>query len=425
MNYAEALEYIEGVSWLGSRPGLERISELLERLGRPQERVRFVHVAGTNGKGSTSALLRSVLTAAGYKTGLYISPHLARMNERASIDGRDISDADFAGCCAALAAAAEGMGEQCTEFELCTALALYYFARERCDIAVLETGLGGRLDATNAIPRPACAVITNIGLDHTAVLGDTVELIAAEKAGIFKGGPAAAYDLPEGVRAVLREKAAAAGTELRFADFGELAPLSDSIDGQEFTYRGERYKIALAGEHQLKNAAVALEAIACLRRAGFEIPPGAVRRGLESARWPARFERVLQGPDFIVDGGHNPQCLAATAAALARYYPNTRRVLLFGALADKDWRDMARLLMPSSDEFVCATPESERALDARVLAEFLRGEGCRAEAFGTIEAAASAAYERARPDGMACCVGSLYMAGAAREYLLRLGEGNK
>ena len=147
-----------------------------------------------------------------------------------------------------------------------------------------------------------------------------------------------------------------------------------------------------------------------------------MRSGLASASWPARFERVLTGPDFVIDGGHNPQCLTATAEALRRYYPDTRRVLLFGALADKDWQDMARLLIPVADEFVCATPESERALDAATLAEFLRGEGCRAEAYDTIEAAADAAYRRAAPDGMACCVGSLYMAGAARSYLLGRGK---
>ncbi len=422
MDYAQSLKYIEGVSWLGSRPGLERISALLGRLGRPQDSLRFVHVAGTNGKGSASALLRSALSAAGYKTGLYISPHLLRMNERMSIDGVDITYADFAACCTVLAAAAEGMAEPCTEFELCTALALYYFARERCDIVVLETGLGGRLDATNVIGRPECALIMNIGLDHTAVLGGTVELIAAEKAGIFKGGRAAAYDLPANVRAVLSERAAATGTELRFADFSEIVPLSDSMEGQSFTYRGEMYEIKLLGEHQLRNAAAALEAVEQLRAGGWRLSYEDVRRGMAAAVWPARFERVLAGPDFVVDGGHNPQCLAATAAALERYYPRTRRVLLFGALADKDWQDMARLLIPAADEFVCATPESERALDARALADFLRGEGVSAEAFDSIEAAAAAAYERAKPDGMACCVGSLYMAGAARDYLIRLRE---
>ena len=417
MDYEQALKYIEGVSWLGSRPGLERISELLERLGRPQDSLRFVHVAGTNGKGSVSALLRSVLSEAGYKTGLYISPHLMRVNERMSIDGVDITDDDFAACCAALAGAAEGMAESCTEFELITALAISYFARERCGVVILETGLGGRLDATNAIPCPDCAVITNIGLDHTAVLGGTVELRAAEKAGIFKGGRAAAYGLPESVRAVLREKAAATGTELSFADFSRIERVSDGLEGQVFKYKGREYAISLLGGHQLFNAATALEAVEQLRAAGWRIGQEAVERGFARAAWPARFERVLRGPDFVVDGGHNPQCLAATAAALERYYPGVRRVLLFGALADKDWREMARLMIPAADEFVCATPDSERALGGAELAEFLRGEGCRAEAYGTIEDAARAALERAGPDGMACCAGSLYMAGRVREYL--------
>lgn len=421
MDYKAAIEYMEGVSWLGSKPGLKRISELLERLGSPQKSLKFVHVAGTNGKGSVCAMLRSILSAAGYKTGLYISPHLVRMNERMSIDGADITDGAFAEAVGAVARAADGMHDPCTEFELCTALALYWFAQEKCDIAVLETGLGGRLDATNAIGVPECAVITNIGLDHTAVLGDTVELIAAEKAGIFKGGRAAAYDLPGNVRAVLRDRAATTGTELVFAGFSALEPLSDSMDGQRFKYRGTEYAIRLLGRHQLENAATALEAVGCLRASGWVISEAAARRGLASAVWPARFERVLTGPDFVIDGGHNPQCLTATVAALRRYYPDTRRILLFGALADKDWQDMARMLMPVADEFVCATPDSPRALDAGTLAEFLRGEGCRARAYGSIEVAAAAAYKLAAPDGMACCVGSLYMAGAARKYLLERG----
>lgn len=421
MDYRSALKYIEGVSWLGSRPGLERISAMLERLGRPQDALKFVHVAGTNGKGSVCALLRHTLSAAGYRTGLYISPHLSRMNERMSVDGADVSDAAFAEAVGELAQAAQGMDEPCTEFELCTALALHWFRKERCDIVVLETGLGGRLDATNAIGVPECAVITNIGLDHTGVLGSTVELIAAEKAGIFKGGRAAAYDLPESVRAVLREKADATGTSLRFADFGGLQPIEDSLAGQRFAYRGAEYRLGLPGEHQLRNAATALEAIEQLRAVGWDIPAPAVQRGFERAVWPARFERVLREPDFIIDGGHNPQCLNATVSALERYYPGTRRVLLFGALADKDWQDMARLLIPAADEFVCATPDSPRALDAGTLAAFLKGEGCKAEAFGTIEAACRAARERSAPDGMACCLGSLYMAGAAREFLLSTG----
>lgn len=421
MDYKSAVEYLEGVSWLGSKPGLERISELLERLGRPQDALRFVHVAGTNGKGSACALLSSALTASGYRTGLYISPHLMRMNERMSIDGEDISDSEFAACTEELALAAGGMADPCTEFELCTALALHWFAKSHCDAVVLETGLGGRLDATNAVGVPDCALIMNIGLDHTDVLGGTVELIAAEKAGIFKGGRAAAYDLPANVREVLLAKAEETGTELKFADFTRLTALSDSLDGQRFAYRGEEYDIRLLGRHQLHNAAAALEAAAQLRAAGWVLPYDSVRRGFSRAVWPARFERVLRGPDFIVDGGHNPQCLAATGEALRRYYPDTRRVLLFGALADKDWQDMARLLIPLAERFVCATPDSPRALPAETLAEFLRGEGCAAAAYDTIEQAAEEAWRQAAPDGMACCVGSLYMAGAVRDYLKRRG----
>lgn len=418
MDYEAAVKYLDGVSWLGSKPGLERVSELLERLGRPQDRLRFVHVAGTNGKGSTCALLRYVLSESGLRTGLYISPHLVRMNERISVDGRDITDEDFARAVTELAQAAEGMDEPCTQFELTTALALHFFAETKCDIVVLETGLGGRLDATNAIGCPECAVITNIGLDHTAVLGGTLELIAAEKAGIFKGGRAAAYDLPESVRGVLRKKAEDTGTQLNFADFSQIRTISSDFTGQTFVYRNSEYCVTLLGEHQLKNAATALEAIEQLRAAGWNLPDDAVRRGFAGAVWPARFERVLKSPDFVIDGGHNPQCLTATAEALEHYYPHTRRVLLFGALADKNWQDMARLLIPVADEFVCATPDSPRALDAAVLAEFLHSEGCRAEAFNTTEAAVDAALERARPDGMACCVGSLYMAGSVRNYVL-------
>ena len=377
MDYRSALKYIEGVSWLGSRPGLERISALLERLGRPQDALKFVHVAGTNGKGSVCALLRHTLSAAGYRTGLYISPHLSRMNERMSVDGADVSDAAFAEAVGELAQAAQGMDEPCTEFELCTALALHWFRKERCDIVVLETGLGGRLDATNAIGVPECAVITNIGLDHTGVLGSTVELIAAEKAGIFKGGRAAAYDLPENVRAVLCEKAAATGTGLRFADFGELrAAIEDSLDGQRFAYRGAEYRLRPAGRApaQERCHGAGGDRAAARGRAGTSrLTPCSA--ALSAAVWPARFERVLREPDFIIDGGHNPQCLNATVSALERYYPGTRRVLLFGALADKDWQDMARLLIPAADEFVCATPDSPRALDAGTLAAFLQRRG--------------------------------------------------
>ena len=321
MDYDQALIYIEGVSYLGVKPGLERVSALLGRLGHPERKTRFVHVAGTNGKGSTSVMTASALSACGYKTGLYTSPHLARVNERMRLDGAEIPDGEFARVVSALASAAEGLAEPCTEFELLTAAALLWFAEAGADIAVLEVGMGGRFDATNVIPRSECAVITNIGLDHTAVLGDTVEAIAAEKAGIFKGGRAVSYEQPESVAAVLRSAAAKTGTELTFADFSKIEPLSDSVEGQRFRFEGEEYSIRLLGAHQLKNAAVALTALDTLRRSGWDLPAEGVRKGLAAAVWPARFELVERAPLFVVDGGHNPQCVAATAEAIRRYMP--------------------------------------------------------------------------------------------------------
>ena len=417
MDYAEALKYIEGVSWLGVRPGLERVRALLERLGEPQRELKFVHVAGTNGKGSASALMAAALTAAGYKTGLYTSPHLLRFNERMRLDGEEIGDGELAELIGGLAEAARGLEEPCTEFELVTAAALLWFARRRADIVVLETGMGGRLDATNVIPRPECAVIMNIGLDHTAVLGDTVEAIASEKAGIFKGGAAVSYAQEPGVAAVLRAAAARTGTELRFADFSLIEPLGSSLEGQNFRFAGGEYSIRLLGRHQLRNAATALTALAALRERGWVLPEEAVRRGFAGAAWPARFELVSRSPLFVVDGGHNPQCVRATAGAIRAYMPGGRCVLLMGVLADKDWRGMLDILAPVAEGFVCATPDSERALPAGELAAELRRRGLRAEDGGEIPRAVERARELAGPAGAVCSVGSLYMAGAVRACL--------
>lgn len=413
MDYAEALKYLEGVSWLGIRPGLERIEELLKRLGRPERRCRFVHVAGTNGKGSTSSMLASMLSEAGYKTGLYTSPHLLRVTERMRIDGVEMPREGLAEAVGALKAAAEGMAEPCTEFELMTAAAFWWFAHEQCDFVVLEVGMGGRLDATNVIGRPECAVITNIGLDHTSVLGDTVEQIAAEKAGIFKGGPAAAYRQAPSVERVLACAAEKSGTQLHFADFDRLSLLSSGLGGQSFNYCGNEYRIRLLGEHQIRNASVAITAARLL-----ELPEEAISRGLEKTRWPARFELVSENPYFIVDGGHNPQCVETTAAALRRFFPDCRRVLLMGVLADKDWREMLDILLPCADAAVCVRPESERALEPAELCAEIRRRGVEAAYAESIGAGVDLAMRLAGKEGMVCSVGSLYMSGAVREHIL-------
>ena len=414
MDYRQALDYIDGTRWLGSRLGLERTETLLEHLGRPQDALKFVHIAGTNGKGSCAAMLASILKTAGYRTGLYTSPYLFRFNERMQLNGKPIGDEDLAALVTQIAPLADAMEDHPTEFELITAVALKWFAEQHCDIVVLEVGLGGRFDATNVIPAPEAAVIMNIGLDHTQTLGDTVEKIAAEKAGILKPGcDAVVYEQRESVLDAIRQKAREVGAALHIADFSRLVPEFDSLEGQSFTYKDEPYALALLGDHQLRNAAVVLETVEVLRRRGWELPQEDVEHGLYATSWPARFELVSEEPPFVVDGGHNPQCAESVRANLLRYFPETRRVLLVGVLGDKDWQEIFRILDGAADEWVCVTPDSERALPAAELGAFLEKTGKPVTVCGSIPEGVETARERAE-GGMACAVGSLYMAGAVR-----------
>ena len=417
MDYKEALEYINGVSWRGSRLGLERISELLVRLGDPQKELRYVHVAGTNGKGSISAMLASVLKKAGLKTGLFTSPYLRSFNERMQINGRMIEDREVASLVEEIKPVADAMDEHPTEFEMMTAAALLWFARQHCDIAVIEVGLGGRYDATNVIPCPDCCVIANIGLDHTAILGDTPEEIAFEKAGIIKdGAPVVLYQQYGEVMEVIRDVCFDRGAELTVPDFDDIIPEFDSRDGQVFSYKGQSYAIPLLGAHQLRNAAIVLETVEVLRRQGWNIEHEAVEAGLYSVSWPARFEIVhTDEPWFVVDGGHNPQCAAALAESIEQYFPDCRRVLLMGVLKDKDYRRIAEILAPLFDAYVCVTPKSDRALEGAQLAELFKKYGKEVQVCGSIGEGVDTARDIAQElEGMVCACGSLYICGDIR-----------
>ena len=414
MTYEEAIHYIESTAMFGAAPGLERTRALLHALGDPQERLRFVHVAGTNGKGSTCAMLASILQSSGHKTGLFTSPYLRRFNERIRVNGKSISDSDLAKAAEKLKAAVEACGGGFTEFELDTALAMLHFAEKKCAIVVLEVGLGGRLDPTNVIPCPDCAVITNIGLDHTAILGDTVEKIAAEKLGIVKEGGAVAMYPPEDdavfdlAARVCRDK----GATLRLAEFDELDVLDDSLEGQVFCYCDDTpLQISLLGDHQLRNAAVVLEAVEILREQGWRIKPEAVEKGLAAARWPARFELLHTQPAFILDGGHNAQCAEAVAGNLDYYFEGQKKVLLLGILKDKDVDAFLDVLAPLGDVFVCVTPDSPRAMKAKALAEKLKSYQKLCLLCDSISEAVDTAVKAAGKGGVVCATGSLYMAG--------------
>ncbi len=418
MNIQETLDYIHSVCWLGSRPGLERISALMDALDHPERKLRFVHIAGTNGKGSTAAMTASILRCAGYRTGLFTSPYLFRFHERMQVNGQEITDEALIRATAIVRPAADAMESPPTEFELVTAIALVYFVQMRCDIVVLEVGMGGALDSTNIIPAPECAVLTNIGLDHTAFLGSTAEEIAATKAGILKPGTEAVlYPQSAGVTEVIRQRCRALDIPLHIADPAQLAPGDFGTEGQAFSYKNRGpFHISLLGRHQLYNAAVALETAEVLRHRGFSLPETAIVRGLAETRWPARFEILSREPWFVLDGGHNPQCAETVAANLRQYFPGKRVIFLLGILRDKNIAEFTDILDPAAAEYITITPENPRAMPAGELAEFLTARFHKpALAAESISAGVSAALNHARAtDSMVCCSGSLYLAGPVR-----------
>ena len=419
MTVDEALAYIHSVCWKGSIPGLERTQELLQRMGNPEKKLKYVHIAGTNGKGSTAAMTASILRKAGYRTGLYTSPYIYRFHERMQVDGEEISDEDLVACTEFVKPHAEAMAEHPTEFELVSCIAFEYFARKHCDIVVLEVGMGGALDSTNVIEVPEVAVITNIGLDHTEVLGDTVEKIAATKAGIFKeGGHAVVYRGKPSVEQVFEDMCKERHVSLRKADFDGLNLKSHGLEGQVFDCGPRKdLQLPLLGGHQLHNAAVVLSVIDTLIEEGWKISEDNIRQGLRDVSWPGRFDIANRDPLFIIDGGHNPQCFEALVGNIRDYLKDRTIIALTGVLADKDYVDMYKPIMPYVKTFVCITPPNPRKLDSDQLARYLQDVGAQAVACETIPQGVEKAIELAGTDGAVMCFGSLYSIGAIRDAL--------
>ena len=355
MTLTEAMNFIQSTSWMGCRPGLERITDLMHRLGDPQKHLRFVHITGTNGKGSTAAMLASVLAEAGYTVGLFTSPHLLRYNERIQINGREIADEDLCAMAEVVRPAVEQMDAAPSEFERFTAMAFLYFFRKKSDIVVLEVGLGGRLDCTNVISAPEAVVITNIGLEHTEYLGDTLQKIAAEKAGIIKPGcDVVLYGQSREAEAVIEETCAVCGCPLTITGCAEVTSISQGLEGQLLHYRKRRdVHLNLLGTYQSKNAAVVLDTVNTLRRRGWNIPETAVRAGLSAVVWPGRFEVLRRSPLVIVDGAHNPNGVTELAECLRAYLPDRPVTFVMGVLADKDYGSI-QLLGPSLAKTSCS-----------------------------------------------------------------------
>ena len=419
MTYEEALQFISAVSWKGSVPGLSRITELMRRLGDPQNGMKFIHIVGTNGKGSTAAMLSSILTKAGYKTGLFISPYVIDFRERMQINNQMISRQALADMTEHVRPFAETMADAPTEFELITAVALCWFAREDCDLVILEAGMGGEFDATNVIPAPEAAVFTNIGLDHTEFLGDTVEKIAATKAGILKPGcEAVLYPNVPGVEAVIREKCAALGVPLTLADPDGIETLSRSLDGQRLRRGKLELFLPLLGDHQRYNTAVVLAVVEVLRRRGWTVSDRNVQDGIAAVSWPGRFELLGRDPLFILDGGHNPQCMEALLATAGTYLAGRPLTVITGVLADKDYADMYDRTAKLADRFFTVTPPNPRALSAEDLAAWLGRYGKPAAACASAAEAVARALAATPKDGAVLAYGSLYLAAELRQAYL-------
>lgn len=430
--YEQTLEYIKNLTKFGINLGLERITALLERLDHPEKKIRVIHIGGTNGKGSTTAMLQSILKQAGYTVGMFTSPHLHDFRERITINGEMISKEDVTLGIATIKPYLEDMVqagiEHPTEFEVCTALALHYFAEKQPDLVLLEVGLGGEIDSTNVV-NPLISVLTSIGMDHMDYLGDTLEKITEVKAGIIKEGVpvVTSSDRPE-VLSVIKKRAVqknakliVVGEDVAWQPEGGVGRLS--YTGLRRSYRD--LEIALLGEHQFINAAAALAVCDVLEDTySFNIPENAVREGLRTVKWPGRLERILQDPNVLIDGAHNVDGMMSLAKALKQYAdgPLKRKklVLCMGMLADKEVEKAVEIIVPMADKIIVTKPDSPRAGDwrnvARLAEKYLATENVQ-----TIEDTTAAVQEGLRltgPEDLLCVTGSLYMIAGVRKYLL-------
>ena len=417
MTTQEAIDYINQHTWSQWKLGLERVRELLERLGGPQRSLRFLHIAGSNGKGSASAMLERILREAGYRTGFFPSPYIEDFRERIQVCGTWIPEEDLARITEQVRVEADAMEDHPSQFELVTAIGMLYFAEQQCDIVVLEVGLGGEFDATNVIEAPEVAVMMNIGLEHTEYLGDTLAKIARTKAGIIKPGcDVVSYPQEKEAADVLQEVCAERGCPLHEVRHDDVELLHADLDGQTFRWNKENtYQLRLLGSYQLLNAATVLRTIHVLRDRGWKIPEEAVLAGLKHVEWPARFEVLCREPLFILDGGHNPQCAEALAKSIRQYVPSEKVVFLMGMLGDKDVASVIEIVLPLAECFVCVTPDSERALPAEELAARLRAAGAEALATEDVSEGVRKAMQVAKEkDRSVIAFGSLYMAGEIR-----------
>ncbi|MDD3394362.1 MAG: bifunctional folylpolyglutamate synthase/dihydrofolate synthase [Anaerotignum sp.] len=428
MNYQESIYYLEEEIGFASCPGLERITELMEALGNPEKTLKVIHIAGTNGKGSAAALLSSMLQESGLRTATYTSPHLETYNERFLINGQEISDEAFAKimtrtkeACTQLVAQGK---DAPTLFEVITGAAFLYFAEENVDIAIIEVGLGGKYDATNIIENPILSIIMSISMDHTDFLGNTIEQIAAEKAGIIKKScPLVLYSQEELVYNIVKCRADTLEAPLYCPSDAKINISSQSLDGTVFDVKSTSFAydglfLPLLGQHQIQNCVTILEACEVLKGSGFPLTEEQIRAGISKAFWAGRMEICKKSPMVVLDGAHNADGIRRLAENVNIYFKNYSITLVLGVLGDKEYEKMAELILPLANQVVFTEPHSERKLDAETLANITHHKELPFYIEPMLEKAYQTALNITQESGMILCCGSLYMIGALRSYIL-------
>ncbi len=422
MHYEAALEYLHGTLKFGSIFGLDRITKLLDLMGNPHKKLKFIHIAGTNGKGSTTAFISSILIESGYRTGMFTSPYIQRFTERIKVNNSEISKGELAELIVQIKESitqmvSEGF-EHPTEFEIITAAAMEYFYIKNCDFVVLEVGLGGIVDSTNVIDMPEASVITTISMDHMDRLGDTLGEIAYHKAGIIKqNGSVVLYPQEQEAEQVIEKISHEKNAQIHKVDFSTLSQKSFSLEGQIFDYKQYRnVKIGLLGDHQMKNAAVAIDTCEILCNKGFAISHRNILDGLENTTWPGRLEIINKNPLIMIDGAHNLEGGQALNVALDKYFTQKKMIFIVGFLRDKDFNGIMDMLSSKADTIITVTPNNDRAVPSAELAEVLKLHSNHVIDGLSIENGLNIAVGLADRESVICAFGSLYMIGEIRGH---------
>lgn len=426
MNMDDVITLVNTNRGKGKKKSLDRTHFLLNELGNPQNNLKVIHLAGTNGKGSTSSFIMSILRKAGYTVGLFTSPHLEKINERIRIDDTFISDTDFISLTEkvypAVIKTEEKIGESLHAFEILTAVACLYFTAHPCDVVILEAGIGGRLDATNAISDSLVSVITSIGLDHVNVLGNTVEKIAVEKVAIVKEkGDLVTFDAPPSLKDIFVQQCKEKHASYHAVDGNSLKIISTSIDKQVFHYKNDSiFTIKMLGAHQVRNAALAIEVANVLKKKGFNISDEQIAEGLEDTFWPGRWEKISDSPLAFLDGAHNLPAVEVLVDTIATSFPGKKVTFILGMMADKDYKNMINAVLPHANKFLTLAPDSDRAVEGDKMTQMLQEKGYLAESLHSPQDVLHYIHHLAGKDEIIVIFGSLYLVGNIKEEMHKM-----